>query len=165
MSTPIEEKVEHNLKIRSGLVKYVLRIDYTNNNNGSSKNIRPLSSLHRCRVSDGRGKPEPVRLLLSVELLTLQRMDTSGGPAAAGSHAALPTSGTTASLRALNNGCTLNGSSAPEISERMVQITRQKVGGLGLSIKGGSEHKLPILISRYWQLSYFYHHNPWLIYF
>lgn len=30
----------------------------------------------------------------------------------------------------------------------MVQIVRQKVGGLGLSIKGGAEHKLPILISR-----------------
>lgn len=30
----------------------------------------------------------------------------------------------------------------------MVQIHRQKVGGLGLSIKGGAEHKLPILISR-----------------
>lgn len=30
----------------------------------------------------------------------------------------------------------------------MVSVTRQKVGGLGLSIKGGSEHKLPILISR-----------------
>ena len=32
--------------------------------------------------------------------------------------------------------------------ERIVSITRQKVGGLGLSIKGGAEHKLPILISR-----------------
>lgn len=30
----------------------------------------------------------------------------------------------------------------------MVQITRLKQGGLGLSIKGGAEHKLPILISR-----------------
>lgn len=30
----------------------------------------------------------------------------------------------------------------------MVQVRRQKVGGLGLSIKGGAEHKLPILISR-----------------
>lgn len=30
----------------------------------------------------------------------------------------------------------------------MVQIRRQKIGGLGLSIKGGAEHKLPILISR-----------------
>lgn len=29
-----------------------------------------------------------------------------------------------------------------------MQITRQKVGGLGLSIKGGAEHKLPVLISR-----------------
>lgn len=34
------------------------------------------------------------------------------------------------------------------LQERMVQITRQKQGGLGLSIKGGAEHKLPILISR-----------------
>ena len=31
---------------------------------------------------------------------------------------------------------------------RIVGVTRQKVGGLGLSIKGGAEHKLPILISR-----------------
>jgi len=29
-----------------------------------------------------------------------------------------------------------------------VSVTRQKEGGLGLSIKGGAEHKLPILISR-----------------
>lgn len=27
-------------------------------------------------------------------------------------------------------------------------VTRLKVGGLGISIKGGAEHKLPILISR-----------------
>lgn len=30
----------------------------------------------------------------------------------------------------------------------MVQIRRDKSGGLGLSIKGGAEHKLPILISK-----------------
>lgn len=30
----------------------------------------------------------------------------------------------------------------------MVQIRREKNGGLGLSIKGGAEHKLPILISK-----------------
>jgi len=29
-----------------------------------------------------------------------------------------------------------------------VSVTRQTEGGLGLSIKGGAEHKLPILISR-----------------
>ena len=29
-----------------------------------------------------------------------------------------------------------------------MSVTRQKEGGLGLSIKGGAEHKLPILISR-----------------
>lgn len=31
---------------------------------------------------------------------------------------------------------------------RRVKIIRQRSSGLGLSIKGGAEHKLPILISR-----------------
>lgn len=56
-----------------------------------------------------------------MELVTLQKLDTS-----------TPT----------------NQGPPTESKERMVQITRQKVGGLGLSIKGGAEHKLPILISR-----------------
>ena len=29
-----------------------------------------------------------------------------------------------------------------------MEIRREKVGGLGLSVKGGAEHNLPILISR-----------------
>ncbi|GIY31110.1 hypothetical protein CEXT_141151 [Caerostris extrusa] len=33
-------------------------------------------------------------------------------------------------------------------SERIIKVVRQEVGGLGLSIKGGAENKLPILISR-----------------
>ena len=32
--------------------------------------------------------------------------------------------------------------------ERVVHLKREKVGGLGLSVKGGAEHNLPILISR-----------------
>ena len=32
--------------------------------------------------------------------------------------------------------------------ERTVQIRRERVGGLGLSVKGGAEHNLPVLISR-----------------
>jgi hypothetical protein len=32
--------------------------------------------------------------------------------------------------------------------ERVITIRRERVGGLGLSIKGGQEHHLPILISR-----------------
>lgn len=31
---------------------------------------------------------------------------------------------------------------------RRVKVIRQRSSGLGLSIKGGAEHKLPILISR-----------------
>lgn len=34
------------------------------------------------------------------------------------------------------------------MQERMVQIRRDRNSGLGLSIKGGAEHKLPILISK-----------------
>ena len=32
--------------------------------------------------------------------------------------------------------------------ERTLQVKREKVGGLGLSVKGGIEHGLPILVSR-----------------
>ncbi|TMW44518.1 hypothetical protein DOY81_010402 [Sarcophaga bullata] len=95
MATPIEEKVDQNLKIRTGMVN----------------------------VSDGKSKPEPLRLNLTMELVTLQRLEI-----------VTPTN--------LQNG------PPSESKERMVQITRQKQGGLGLSIKGGAEHKLPILISR-----------------
>lgn len=49
MSTPIEEKVDQNLKIRTGMVM----------------------------ISDGKSKPELARLHLSMEILTLQKQDTS----------------------------------------------------------------------------------------
>ncbi|GAB0095069.1 Syntrophin [Sergentomyia squamirostris] len=97
MATPIEEKVDQNIKIRSGMVT----------------------------VSDGKSKPELMRVNLSMELVTLQRLEVLTPSSAAA-----------------------NGGPPAESKERMVQITRQKVGGLGLSIKGGAEHKLPILISR-----------------
>ncbi|XP_026467987.1 gamma-1-syntrophin-like [Ctenocephalides felis] len=95
MTTPIEEKIdlEQKLKVRSGMVT----------------------------VSDGKSEPQPARIQLSMEVLTLQKEEL----------------------------LFINQSAGPtHTRERMVQITRQKVGGLGLSIKGGAEHKLPILISR-----------------
>ncbi|EFA11248.1 Gamma-1-syntrophin-like Protein [Tribolium castaneum] len=91
MTTPIEEKVDQKLKVRTGMVT----------------------------VSDGKSRPIPVRLHLSMEVLRLQKEEL------------VPLES-----KPLN------------AKERMVQIRRQKVGGLGLSIKGGAEHKLPILISR-----------------
>ncbi|ENN81198.1 gamma-1-syntrophin [Dendroctonus ponderosae] len=91
MSTPIEEKVDQKLKVRTGMVT----------------------------VSDGKSRPTPVQLHLSMEVLRLQKEEP------------IPMDS-----KPLNS------------KERMVQIHRQKVGGLGLSIKGGAEHKLPILISR-----------------
>lgn len=93
MTTPIEEKMDEKLKVRVGMVT----------------------------VSDGKSRPQPVRLHLSMEVLRLQKEEP------------IPVDTTP---RPLNS------------KERMVQVRRQKVGGLGLSIKGGAEHKLPILISR-----------------
>ncbi|XP_050314379.1 gamma-1-syntrophin [Anthonomus grandis grandis] len=91
MSTPIEEKLDQKLKVRMGMVS----------------------------VSDGKSRPIPLRLHLSMEILKLQKEEP------------LP-----ADHKPLSS------------KERMVQIRRDKVGGLGLSIKGGAEHKLPILISK-----------------
>ncbi|KAJ9583753.1 hypothetical protein L9F63_021916, partial [Diploptera punctata] len=76
-------------------------------------------------VSDGKSRPQPMRLYLSMELLRLQKEE----------------------LSPINHN--YNHKNSPVDSrERIVSVTRQKVGGLGLSIKGGAEHKLPILISR-----------------
>ncbi|CAO1303474.1 unnamed protein product [Diamesa hyperborea] len=106
MATPIEEKVDQSLKIRTGMVM----------------------------ISDGKSKPELARLHLTMEVITLQRPEQ-----------VIAVSPTATMLS--------NQLSQPpqESKDRMVQITRQKVGGLGLSIKGGAEHKLPILISRIYQ--------------
>ncbi|XP_033099451.1 gamma-2-syntrophin-like isoform X2 [Anneissia japonica] len=41
-----------------------------------------------------------------------------------------------------------NGSDIDSTRERLVVVKRQKIGGLGLSIKGGAEHNIPILVSR-----------------
>ncbi|XP_013188019.2 gamma-1-syntrophin [Amyelois transitella] len=92
MMTPIEEKKDE--KIRTGMVQ----------------------------VSDGKSRPRPARLVLTMDAVTIQR------------EVAVPVQP--------------KDKSVPHARERMVQITRQKVGGLGLSIKGGAEHKLPILISK-----------------
>ena len=114
------------------------------------QNLKVRSGL--VHVSDGKSRPEPHRLLLSMELLTLQRLEDSAASPTNNNN--LTPSATTSSLRnsvsstsnSLNNNGV--GGPAPQTKERMVQVTRQKVGGLGLSIKGGAEHKLPILISR-----------------
>ncbi|GBP92650.1 Gamma-2-syntrophin [Eumeta japonica] len=94
MMTPIDEKKDE--KIRTGMVQ----------------------------VSDGKSRPRPARLVLTMEAVTVQREAPTPLP----HHTKERT--------------------VPHARERMVQITRQKVGGLGLSIKGGAEHKLPILISK-----------------
>ncbi|XP_046979406.1 gamma-1-syntrophin [Schistocerca americana] len=94
-----------------------------------TRNRLPPTRYVRCgmvTVSDGKSRPTPMRLHLSMELLRLQREEP-----------------------ARNNPRTAQLSPTPlDSRERIVSVTRQKVGGLGLSIKGGAEHKLPILISR-----------------
>ncbi|XP_076339268.1 gamma-2-syntrophin-like isoform X3 [Tachypleus tridentatus] len=77
-------------------------------------------------VSDGKSRPHPMRLKLSGNTLVLQKDE-------------------------IIDSANFNSQKAepPKDSrERVITIHRQKVGGLGLSIKGGAEHKIPVLISR-----------------
>ncbi|KAL0969373.1 hypothetical protein UPYG_G00226200 [Umbra pygmaea] len=60
-----------------------------------------------------------VRLKLTKEVLTIQKLDVV---------------------------CT--GGGDPQINHRTVVLRRQSTGGLGLSIKGGAEHKVPVVISK-----------------
>lgn len=76
-------------------------------------------------VSDGKSRPQPMRLQLCENMLLLQKEEI------------------------VNSNNTICHQEPPGDSrERVVKVIRQKVGGLGLSIKGGAENKLPILISR-----------------
>lgn len=119
MATPIEERLEQNLKVRTGMVT----------------------------VSDGKSSPEQIRMKLSMELLVLQKWDasvstptTSIGP---------PTESKVSIWMEYGyGGRELIAISIVLVQERMVQIRRDSSSGLGLSIKGGAEHKLPILISK-----------------
>ncbi|XP_052125472.1 alpha-1-syntrophin-like isoform X3 [Frankliniella occidentalis] len=110
-------------------------------------------------VSDGKSRPQPMRLHLSLDTLSLQReevdnsehkpapLDSRGAPRRLPEDSKDPQD--TADTKHQEPPGKKGRSPPPlDASERMVSVTRQKVGGLGLSIKGGSEHKLPILISR-----------------
>ncbi|XP_076371525.1 gamma-2-syntrophin-like [Tachypleus tridentatus] len=77
-------------------------------------------------VSDGKSRPHPIRLKLSGNTLVLQKEEIIDSP----------------------NSNSQKVEHPKDSSERVVTVVREKVGGLGLSIKGGDEHKLPILISR-----------------
>ncbi|XP_034253344.1 gamma-1-syntrophin isoform X2 [Thrips palmi] len=156
-ATPIQEKLVGKYKVRTGMVT----------------------------VSDGKARPQPMRLHLSLDMLSLQREEVDNSelkPAPLDSRSSCKQpkkDDPTATVAPSAPACPSPGQSGPEpcsseparpagpgartdtgleeppakqlpvdAGERMVSVTRQKVGGLGLSIKGGSEHKLPILISR-----------------
>lgn len=134
MATPIEEKIDQNLKV--SLIDCHMLAHALNKKNlfflSNEKDAFLQVRTGMIMVSDGKSKPELARLHLTMEVITLQRPEQV--------HSAI--SPTAAMLSSQLSQPPL------ESKERMVQITRQKEGGLGLSIKGGAEHKLPILISR-----------------
>jgi hypothetical protein len=134
MATPIEEKMDQNLKVSLIVIVHAFAPPSDVLNSCFYPLIKDAFLQVRTGMvmcSDGKSKPELARLHLTMELITLQRPEQV--------QAISPTA---AILSNQLNQPPL------ESNERMVQITRQKEGGLGLSIKGGSEHKLPILISR-----------------
>ncbi|XP_077990100.1 gamma-2-syntrophin-like [Glandiceps talaboti] len=93
----------------------------------------PLWHVHGVKtgyfsVSDGKHEPEAVRVQLSREALILQKPEFINVPVV--------------------NHTTSYRDDEESTKERIVEIKRQRVGGLGLSIKGGAEHSIPILVSR-----------------
>ncbi|XP_070533553.1 gamma-2-syntrophin-like isoform X2 [Ptychodera flava] len=80
-------------------------------------------------VSDGKHEPEAVRVQLSRESLILQKEEYVSVPV-------------------VNHNTNFPGDDEEMTKERTVTIRRQRIGGLGLSIKGGAEHGIPILVSR-----------------
>ncbi|GCB71999.1 hypothetical protein scyTo_0001780 [Scyliorhinus torazame] len=72
-----------------------------------------------CLLQDGTQEPFEVRLHLAKDILTIQEQDVI---------------------------CV--SSEAFYSSERTVTIRRQTIGGFGLSIKGGAEHNIPVIISK-----------------
>ncbi|XP_062848355.1 gamma-1-syntrophin [Trichomycterus rosablanca] len=77
------------------------------------------------QLQDGNEEPFNVRLHLGKDILTIQEQDVvcvSGEP--------------------------FYSSVDAMVSERTVSIRRQTIGGFGLSIKGGAEHKIPTVISK-----------------
>ncbi|XP_071544154.1 gamma-1-syntrophin isoform X2 [Panulirus ornatus] len=98
----------------------------TNHNHSATSTMRVrLIEMHAglVSVSDGKSRPQPMKLILTSDSLVLQREQ----------------------LVISTKNLEANG---PDARIRRVKVIRQRNSGLGLSIKGGSEHKLPILISR-----------------
>ncbi|XP_067046604.1 gamma-1-syntrophin-like isoform X2 [Acropora muricata] len=87
-----------------------------------------------------RSELQKVRVKLSRDALTIQN-DGRGS-----------TSPTSLQVNQLENtnghAAHAEGKKTPPTGERKVKITKRKVGGLGMSIKGGRESNLPIAISR-----------------
>ncbi|XP_074656161.1 gamma-1-syntrophin-like isoform X2 [Tubulanus polymorphus] len=76
-------------------------------------------------VHDGKTRPQPVKLCLTEDSLTIKKEELVYVHSS--------------SDEVENSGVS---------RERTVTVKRERIGGLGLSIKGGAEHHLPILVSR-----------------
>ncbi|XP_063952910.1 gamma-2-syntrophin-like isoform X1 [Lytechinus pictus] len=124
-----------NLILSVGLEPYVLRL---------SRDLpivrqeprQPLWHTHGVKtgflsICNGPKNAQRVRVQLSTETITLQKEE---------SFVVNPVDP--------HGGHETNGTEVDSARERVITIRRQKVGGLGLSIKGGAEHNIPILVSR-----------------
>lgn len=71
MATPIQEKVDQNLKVNLEIFSVFI---------SKKKRFNDQIRTGMVTVSDGKTQPELVRIQLTMELLILQRMDTSTPP-------------------------------------------------------------------------------------
>ncbi|EDO36661.1 predicted protein [Nematostella vectensis] len=86
-----------------------------------------------------KGELQKVRVKLSREALTIQK---EGGPYAS------PNAQLATGSPIRNGSPGLDSKPGTLSKERNVRITRRKIGGLGMSIRGGRESNLPVAISR-----------------
>ncbi|XP_072540894.1 alpha-1-syntrophin [Salminus brasiliensis] len=100
----------------------------------------PKSGLLELRVAVERWSR--VLAALSGDALTVSPAEASEEAAKSKAPAAAPLNGEPSSL-----GCPTVPEHISSV-KRTVRVTKQDVGGLGISIKGGKENKMPILISK-----------------
>ncbi|XP_022083318.1 gamma-2-syntrophin-like isoform X2 [Acanthaster planci] len=120
------------LLLTVGLEPFMLKLSHNLPIRHSGHRRNPLWFIHGVKtgylsLKDGQHNGEVVRAQLSKESLSLQREETF----------------LVSPVEAEVNGPEIDSS-----KERTVCLRRQKIGGLGLSIKGGAEHNIPILVSR-----------------
>ncbi|XP_038665252.1 gamma-1-syntrophin isoform X4 [Scyliorhinus canicula] len=105
-----------------------------------------LAKTGICLLQDGTQEPFEVRLHLAKDILTIQEQDVICVSSEA-FYSSVP--GVADPVSCIAGQIPLHQNNRTRtLQERTVTIRRQTIGGFGLSIKGGAEHNIPVIISK-----------------